>query len=277
MLEQFFDSPLHVQGLRNGPSGFLLEGFSQELRHLGYAKVTARRYIRVAARFIHWAEDEAIPTTNFDEQAIAHFDEHLTQSQGSRYCRKERFDLLRGVRLFVGHVCGTGVSIGRIREPAPHDPVLLARFHEWMREQRGTGDVTLANYSTPLRDLLKRVGEDLRRLDAQSLREFVLEQTQNLGASGIKNCTAALRMFARFLIAEGMCKAGLDGAVPVVAHWRLCKPKKSKVSSRPVIRAQRWASAIAPFCFYCHAWHFGRAISFSCVWKILIGKLPGFP
>jgi site-specific recombinase XerD len=90
-----------------------------------------------------------------------------------------------------------------------------------MREQRGTGDVTLANYSKPLRDLLKRVGEDLRRLDAQSLREFVLEQNQTLGAAGTKNCTAALRMFARFLIAEGMCTAGLDAAVPVVAHWRL--------------------------------------------------------
>jgi site-specific recombinase XerD len=90
-----------------------------------------------------------------------------------------------------------------------------------MREQRGTGDVTLSNYSTPLRDLLKRIGEDPRRLDAQSLRGFVLGQTQNLGAAGIKNCTAALRMFARFLIAQGLCTVGLDAAVPVVAHWRL--------------------------------------------------------
>ena len=221
MLEQFFDSPDHVQELRNGPSGVLLDSLSQELSHSGYAKATARRYIRAAVRFIDWADDEAIPTAKFDEQAIAHFDEHLTQSQGSRYCRKGRFDLLRGVRLFVGHVCGTGVNIGRAREPAPQDPVLLAQFHAWMREQRGTGDVTLANYSKPLRDLLKRVGEDLRRLDAQSLREFVLEQNQTLGAAGTKNCTAALRMFARFLIAEGMCTAGLDAAVPVVAHWRL--------------------------------------------------------
>jgi integrase len=33
-------------------------------------------------------------------------------------------------------------------------------------------------------------------------------------------CTTALRMFLRFLIAEGKCATGLDMAVPVVAHWR---------------------------------------------------------
>jgi site-specific recombinase XerD len=36
-----------------------------------------------------------------------------------------------------------------------------------------------------------------------------------------KNCTTALRMFLRFLIAEGKCAAGLEAAIPVVAQWRL--------------------------------------------------------
>jgi len=36
-----------------------------------------------------------------------------------------------------------------------------------------------------------------------------------------KRCTTALRMFLRFLIAEGRCRAGLLGAIPTLAHWRL--------------------------------------------------------
>ena len=36
-----------------------------------------------------------------------------------------------------------------------------------------------------------------------------------------KKCTTALRMFLRFLIAEGKCAADLDAAIPVLAHWRL--------------------------------------------------------
>jgi site-specific recombinase XerD len=28
-------------------------------------------------------------------------------------------------------------------------------------------------------------------------------------------------MFLRFLIADGKCAAGLEGSIPVLAHWRL--------------------------------------------------------
>ena len=36
-----------------------------------------------------------------------------------------------------------------------------------------------------------------------------------------KQCTTAVRMFLRFLIADGKCAAGLEGSIPVLAHWRL--------------------------------------------------------
>jgi integrase/recombinase XerD len=34
-------------------------------------------------------------------------------------------------------------------------------------------------------------------------------------------CTTALRIFVRFLIADGQCAVGLDAAIPTLAHWRL--------------------------------------------------------
>jgi len=42
-----------------------------------------------------------------------------------------------------------------------------------------------------------------------------------VGWATAKRCTTALRMFLRFLIAEGRCRAGLLGAIPALAHWRL--------------------------------------------------------
>lgn len=36
-----------------------------------------------------------------------------------------------------------------------------------------------------------------------------------------KTCTTGLRMFLRFLVAEGKCQIGLDAAIPSIAHWRL--------------------------------------------------------
>lgn len=220
MLEQFFHSPLRVQALRNGPSGSLLNGFAQELWKAGYAEYTARARIRAAEHFIYWADKEGIPGGSLNKLLLSRFDNHVSRCQCPRFDHTDRFDLLRGVRSFVGYICGAGVGLTHAAEPA-EDPVLLTAFYAWMREQRGTGNLTLYNYSIPLRDLLKRVGEDPGRLDAQSLRQFVLEQSQKCGWAAAKNCTTALRMFLRFLIAEGKCAAGLDAAIPVVAHWRL--------------------------------------------------------
>jgi len=218
MLEQFFDSPQRVQALRNGPSGVLLEGFAQELGQTGYAEITARRHIRAAEHFLYWTAKKGVPAGSFDEQIVSRFGDHLGRCRCPGYGNAHRIDLLRGARLFVGYVLG--VAVGRAAEPAAQDPALFSAFCAWMREQRGTSDPTLYNYSISLRDLLNRVGEDPRNLDAQSLRQFVLERSEK-GWAATKQCTTALRMFLRFLIAEGKCAAGLDAAIPVVAHWRL--------------------------------------------------------
>ncbi len=220
MLEQFFDSSLRVKALRNGPIAALLDGFARELSRSGYSKTIARWRIRAAEHFLYWADKDGIAQSSFNQELVARFAEHLRRCRCPGYSRK-RLNFLRGVRSFVGHVCGAGVDIGRAREPAPQDPILLARFRAWMREQRGTTDRTLSDYSIHLRELLKRIGDDLARLDAPGLREFVLEQSHKRGWARVKICTAAVRMFLRFLIAEDKCAAGLDAAIPVVAHWRL--------------------------------------------------------
>ena len=220
MLKQFFESPFRVQAIRNGPSGFLVESFAQDLWDAGYAKITARRHIRSAEHFVYWADEEDIAGSSWNEQVLPRFEDHLSRCKCSGYGHQRR-DLLGGARLFVRHIGGGGIDVARSTQPAAQTPVLLAGFNAWMRQQRGTSDPTLYNYSIPLRDLLTRVGEDPNRFDAQSLRQFVLERSRKCGWAAAKHCTTALRMFLRFLIAEGKCAAGLDAAIPAVAHWRL--------------------------------------------------------
>ena len=222
MISQYFKSPSRFKSLCNDPSESMIEGFAQDLWDAGYAKITARRHIRAAEHFIYWANKETIPGSSWNELLLPRFDDHLSRCECSGYGHQHS-DLLRGVRLFMGYVCGTGIdrAMTRRSEQAEQDPTLLVEFNAWMRQQRGTADSTLNNYSIPLRDLLQRVGEDPSRLDAQSLRQFVLERSQKCGWAAAKKCTTALRMFLRFLIAEGKCSAGLDAAIPTVAHWRL--------------------------------------------------------
>lgn len=221
MLEKYFNSPLRIQELRDGPEGRLLEGFAREIFQAGYAEITARRHIRAAEHLIYWTSRESIPITTLDEGFVEEFAHHLDKCQCPQYGRTHRLALLNAVRLFFAYLRRAGVLKTSIAAPNIQDPILFASFCQWMRQQRGTCDHTLYNYGIDLRDLLKKLGEDPSRFDASSLRKFVLERSQRCGWAAAKRCTTSIRMFLRFLIADGKCSVGLDASIPALAHWRL--------------------------------------------------------
>lgn len=221
MFEQFFDRPSRIQSLRDGPGGPLLESFAKELCQGGYAEITARRHIRAAEHLLYWTDREDNPISSLTEKFLERFGHHLDKCRCPGYGHSNRLQLLNGARLFLKHLWRTGLIKAPDIESTTQDPILFTKFCQWMRRQRGTSDLTLYNYSLYIRDLLKRLGEDPVRFDALSLRQFVLEKSQKSGWAAAKTCTTALRMFVRFLIAEGKCATGLDAAIPVLAHWRL--------------------------------------------------------
>lgn len=90
-----------------------------------------------------------------------------------------------------------------------------------MRDQRGTGDATLDNYDYAIRDLFKHLGANPKQYNARRLRLLFSEYIKGRGPMSIKQGATALRMFLRFLIADGKCPAGLEAAIPLVPNWRL--------------------------------------------------------
>jgi len=123
--------------------------------------------------------------------------------------------------MFLTCLQQSGVVKTPVAKSSAEEPPLLTEFRQWMRERRGTSEATLYNYGIHIRALLQRLGEEPFRFDAKSLREFVMEASRECGWASAKTRTTALRMFLRFLIAEGKCAVGLDAAIPVLAHWRL--------------------------------------------------------
>jgi len=221
MLTEFFESPFRIQELRDGPEGRLLEGFAEELYRAGYAEITARRHIRAAEHLVHWTSRTGRTIPTLDERAIEKFAGHLKRCRCPRYGRTHREDLQNGAHLFLGYARAAGVLTTPIMEESITEPALLVSFCRWMRQQRGTCDATLCHYRIHLRELLKSLGEDPCRFDAHHLRQFVLDTSQRCGWAAAKKCTTAVRMFVRFLIADGKCTAGLEASIPVLAHWRL--------------------------------------------------------
>jgi integrase/recombinase XerD len=219
MLSDFFESHARIQALRNGPAGSLLESFAQALSETGYKTKTARGHLRAAEHFIYWTHRQGMPVRELNEQSLVGFERHLSRRHCPHYGHGDQLSVVRGARLFL-----TYLRDGRIitkKSIQAHDPALLSAFFHWMRQQRGISDVTLRNYGIYIRELLQWLGEEPGRFDTRRLRAFVLEKCRSCGWGTAKNCANALRMFLRFLIAEGQCAVGLDAAIPAVAHWRL--------------------------------------------------------
>ncbi len=221
MLAKYFRTEDRIQEIRSSPAGTLIEGFAEALFQRGYAEITARQHIRSAEHIAQWARRSGRRVRDLDDRALMEFGQHLGRCHCGRYGCTSRAIVRGGARLFVRYL--QGISEPAIVEPPPaaRDPALLQEFREWMRAQRGTDERTLYNYGIPIRALLRDCGEEPGRLNAQRLRQFVLKQSRISSCTVAQRCTTALRMFVRFLIADGRCRAGLLGAIPVLAHWRL--------------------------------------------------------
>jgi integrase/recombinase XerD len=223
MLEKIFDSSgsglVRVRFLREGLHGPLLDSFSVELLHSCYANITMRRHLRSAEHFAYWASRHAIAVSEWNDNLLDHFGRHLRQRRCS-YGHSEPVSQLTGASLFLRHLHANGIIDLRPVDRADR-PALLVGFRRWMREQRDTQDTTLDNYDIPIRILLEQLGDAPERLNAHCLRQCFLKYSDGKSHVTIKHCATALRMFVRFLIADGRCPAGLEAAIPLIPHWRL--------------------------------------------------------
>lgn len=219
MLSKFFVSDGRVRALRAGHAGGFLDRFADALWQAGYARITARSHLRAVEHFVAWADRKGIPVGSLTEQTLELFGRHLSRCRCRRYGCSKR-SLVHGARIFLRHLEEAGVIRASVASCVP-DPALLVAFNQWMRERRGTCEATLYNYGIHIRALLKSRGEQPERFDARGLRQFVMEGKQTCGWAAAKTRTTALRMFLRFLIAEGKCPSRLEAAIPVLAHWRL--------------------------------------------------------
>jgi hypothetical protein len=160
MLSTYFDGPVRVRTLRDGPFGAELEGFAEYLGQCGYSRTSARRHLRSAEHFAHWARGRTMYLNSPVEFAVSKFGDHLSRCRCGRYDCRDRASIVMGVRLFVEHIHGASDPVTRSTvTPVPSEAPLLKSFGDWMRKQRGTTEATLYNYARPIRALLERFGD----------------------------------------------------------------------------------------------------------------------
>jgi hypothetical protein len=90
-------------------------------------------------------------------------------------------EVVRGARLFVTYLRDTSIISTPAVEPPIHDPALLTAFCQWMRQQRGTCDVTLYTYRIYIRELLRRLERSQAALMLAGCERFFSRRVAPVG------------------------------------------------------------------------------------------------
>jgi integrase/recombinase XerD len=209
--------------LRDEAIGAKLDDFVEWLRARGYGSLTIRQYVGPVVHFGAWLARRKLSLGDVDAEVAASFWSHL----GRCRCRRRswvrrcgRSELVRAaIGSFVEHLRHRGVV--RV-EPPCAVPKIVDDFELWMRRHRGSADRTLADYRRVVLLFVAALrGRRWSRLDAKTLRAYVVDRRKVTTPTQMLMVVRGLRMFVRFLVATSRCASHLERAVPSVPHWRL--------------------------------------------------------
>ena len=224
MLETYFSAPKTLRRLRGGISGPHIDAFADDLEREGYAPSSAVRYIRAASHLGCFVHRKGGVLTDIDLTLLDSFRSHLRRCRCPHFKRgKISYHAQFGVKLFHHHLVGRGVCLCKsVPNPAPHPPLVIA-FCDWFRTHRGVKEPTLRHYARGATDLLRTLGEDVSKWNAQAVRDFLLQRASQCGTRTTQALITSLRAFLRFLNFCGEFRDDLALAIPVVARWRLAR------------------------------------------------------
>jgi len=203
-------------------SGRHLDEFVIWLESRGYRPRSVDRHSGGAARFAGWAQGKGV--TALDRESLDRFCSRFKR-RDTRRSSGRHWHVVRGAKLFMSFLEAIGVATPRARQDKPIPDILL-NFEEWMRTQHGARATTINNYRLPLSHLLQTLGTDPRAFDVKGLRQFLLDGVDQCGAEKLKRRATAVRVFVRFLVAQGLCAPRLQYAIPRVSSWKLASLPK---------------------------------------------------
>ena len=96
--------------IRSGPLGRWVDDFVDVLITRGYATSTVRRYVRAAAIFSVWLDQQRFAATDVDEKLVTRFVTGLPRRPSSTRPSGLLSDVASGVRLLAAHLWTQGVT-----------------------------------------------------------------------------------------------------------------------------------------------------------------------
>lgn len=213
--------PECVQLMDPGVLRPFVEEFTIRLLNLGHTRLTVSGYEASARHFGQWLQNANISIDEIDDRVVRRFARHRCHCPGVRRAARLSTKYVNRARRFVDFLteCGFVTPLKQVVECA-HDDQVLA-FQVWLRRHRGISDRTIRRHGLMVMRLLPALGPDPRHYDAGLVRQVILDEGKRSSPAYLKTMTMALRGYLRYLAAHGLCRPGLDQAIPTIPQWRL--------------------------------------------------------
>jgi site-specific recombinase XerD len=205
-------------------AGFLapwIAEFGSSLEALEHSSLTVRGYTDSARHFAAWICHTGLQLDEIGTETVGSFARHHCRCAGGR-----RWN---GVSGKYARRAGRFVAFLAERRVVPAAPPVAAEiihphiqnYQRWLAVHRGLSERSISRQVRLIKRLLPALGKEPRAYDAAKIRAVVQAEAQRCSPSHTRTMTSALRGFLSFLAASGLCRPGLDQAVPPVVQWRL--------------------------------------------------------
>lgn len=195
--------------------------FTRHLSELGHTGLTVTGYDAAARHLAQWVALTKIAVADIDEAVIDRFARHRCRCPGIRREKSVSEKYVRRVRRFVEFLGELGIVQRKAKVASPVFDRRVIEFQDWLRQHRGITELTIGRHGRMVMRLLPALGSRPRSWTAQLIRDVIVAEAKRVSLAYVKTMAMALRGYLRFLGARGLCRAGLEHAVPTIPQWRL--------------------------------------------------------
>lgn len=196
-----------------------VDSFLEEQRAAGYSPKTLPQRQSIATAFARWADAQTRPELPVGDEHVKTF--HARRSVRPTAPEHEQAT----ARRFLAHLWARG-ALPPVQCPVTPADAVAARYVTFLRQDRGFAENSILVYAPCAREfLVYRLAQAgtlaLDRLDAETVRTFLLARIKDRSTESSRLLTVALRSLLRFLFLRGETSRDLSAAVPSIRTYHL--------------------------------------------------------